>query len=126
MGPLQRDVFLRLSLPIFFTAFLFFVDVFIETKSCHVDTGGQTFNFSSDTGSDGGNISHQSNASRHINGSVCTVEGSFAYGQATYMTGLLFGSIFGGMERRSCWWAALFFTRWSRSSLRFSPTRFSI
>ncbi|KAL7873381.1 hypothetical protein AOLI_G00124520 [Acnodon oligacanthus] len=96
MGPLQRDVYLRLSLPIFFTAFLFFVDVFIETKSCHVDTGGQTFNFSSNKGSDGGNISHQSNASQQVDGSVCAVGGSFAYGQATYMTGLLIGSIFGG------------------------------
>ncbi|XP_072545769.1 solute carrier family 22 member 13 [Salminus brasiliensis] len=99
MGPLQRDVCLRLSLPIFFTAFLFFVDVFIETKSCHTDTSDQLFNFSQ--GIDGDYISQRSlewrsNTSNHINGSVCTVESSFAYGQATYMTGLLVGSIFGG------------------------------
>ncbi|KAI4872234.1 hypothetical protein NFI96_010376 [Prochilodus magdalenae] len=96
MGPLQRDVYLRLGLPIFFTAFLFFVDVFIETKACNVDTEGQTFNASQQGSGEEGNISHQSNFSHHTNGSVCTLDSSFAYGQATYMTGLLIGSILGG------------------------------
>ncbi|XP_066497998.1 si:dkey-190l8.2 [Hoplias malabaricus] len=92
MGPVLRAVYLRLSLPIFFTAFLFFVDVFIETKSCNVDE--QTVSFNQRLNKD--NISRLSNFSHHLNGSVCIMESSFAYGQATYMTGLLIGSMVGG------------------------------
>ncbi|KAG9268476.1 solute carrier family 22 member 13-like [Astyanax mexicanus] len=99
MGSLQRDVYLRLSLPIFFTAFLFFVDVFIETKSCHVDTGDQLLNFTQEDKENyisQRSLEPRSNITHLINESVCIVESSFSYGQATYMTGLLIGSIIGG------------------------------
>ncbi|XP_076834296.1 solute carrier family 22 member 13 [Brachyhypopomus gauderio] len=96
MGALQRDVYSRLSLAIFFTAFLFFVDVFIERKSCNDNTENtEPFNYTGEF-----NISQEhswlNNGTDQLNESLCTWKNTLAHGQATYTTGLLIGSIIGG------------------------------
>eukprot|EP00067_Danio_rerio_P042971 XP_021328874.1 solute carrier family 22 member 8-like isoform X3 [Danio rerio] len=95
-GTLQRHVFAILTLPIFFTAFTFFVDVFtLHITPCSVDIATKTLNRSVDS-----NVSifasWTDNHSDPTSSQTCHKANHFAHGQATYMTGLLVGSLIGG------------------------------
>ncbi|XP_057200198.1 solute carrier family 22 member 13 isoform X1 [Triplophysa rosa] len=96
VGPLQMRVYLILGLPIFFTAFTFFVDVFtLHMNSCDDYIKSKYLNHTVDS-----NISTirswTENRSYLARGPTCHDNHFFAHGQATYMTGLLIGSLFGG------------------------------
>ncbi|XP_052001876.1 solute carrier family 22 member 6 [Xyrauchen texanus] len=100
IGPLQKQVYLIISLPIFFTAFTFFVDVFTQhVKYCGEDVKSKSLNHSvSDTNLSSITFTTRwtDNYSDPDSGPTCPEENQFAHGQATYMTGLLIGSLFGG------------------------------
>ncbi|TRY59660.1 hypothetical protein DNTS_027401 [Danionella cerebrum] len=84
-GPLQRHVYLILTLPIFFTALTFFVDVFtLHITPCSEDT---TWNRTVERNVSTGDLG---------SGQRCAEANQFARGQATFMTGLLIGSLFSG------------------------------
>ncbi|XP_026104369.1 solute carrier family 22 member 8-like isoform X2 [Carassius auratus] len=98
VGPLQRHVYLILSLPTFFTAFTFFVDIFtlhilpcsenIASKSMNQTVDTNIFSFNSSTSWTGNHS--------ELTSLECHEANRFAHGQATYMTGLLVGSVFSG------------------------------
>uniref|UniRef100_A0A671N0J7 Si:dkey-190l8.2 n=1 Tax=Sinocyclocheilus anshuiensis TaxID=1608454 RepID=A0A671N0J7_9TELE len=81
VGPLQRHVYIILTLPIFFTAFTFFVDVFtLHITPCSDNIASNELHTVS--------VLQQS--------LTCHEANRFAHGQATYTTGLLLGSLIGG------------------------------
>ncbi|XP_051579352.1 solute carrier family 22 member 6 isoform X2 [Myxocyprinus asiaticus] len=100
IGPLQKQVYLIISLPIFFTAFTFFVDVFtLNVKYCGEDVKSKSLNHSvSDTNLSSITFTTRwtDNYSDPDSGPTCQEENQFPHGQASYMTGLLIGSLFGG------------------------------
>ncbi|XP_067223226.1 si:dkey-190l8.2 isoform X2 [Chanodichthys erythropterus] len=96
VGPLQIHVYLILTLPIFFTAFTFFVDVFtLYITPCSKNIESKSLNHTVDI-----NISNittrTDNHSDLTSDLTCHEANHFAHGQATYMTGLLIGSLFSG------------------------------
>ncbi|KTG41577.1 hypothetical protein cypCar_00011743 [Cyprinus carpio] len=97
-GPLQRHVYFILTLPIFFTAFTFFVDVFtLYITPCSDNTASKSLNQTVDTNIFNISTSWTGNHSDRTRQSLtCHEANRFAHGQATYMTGLLIGSLFGG------------------------------
>ncbi|XP_030642452.1 solute carrier family 22 member 6 [Chanos chanos] len=97
MGPLQRTVYLRLSLPIFFTAFLFFVDVFtVHRNSCRVDTESSSVNYTPGTLEANFSISIPKNTEDLFNNDTASNTDLVAHGQTVYMTSLLVGALVGG------------------------------
>ncbi|XP_055027606.2 solute carrier family 22 member 6 isoform X1 [Misgurnus anguillicaudatus] len=94
-GPLQIHVYLILGLQIFFIAFTFFVDVF----TLHVKFCDEESNLNHTEEDISTNISTIINRTDNLNylasGPSCH-NYYFPHGQATYMTGLLIGSLFGG------------------------------
>lgn len=126
VGPLQRHVYFILTLPIFFTAFTFFVDVFtlhitscndnIASKSLNQTVDTNIFNISTSWTGNHSDLTRVSNKdcttyslfrAQHMysvsytlsvlqQSLTCHEAKRFAHGQATYMTGLLIGSLFGG------------------------------
>ncbi|XP_062378925.1 solute carrier family 22 member 13-like [Sardina pilchardus] len=100
MGTLQKTVCWKLSLIIFFTAFLFFLDVFATHSSLCIavdEVGLSDFNQKS-----------QENVSRNVwqvdissedtkNSTSCLDTHIMAYGQTMFMIGLLIGSGFSGV-----------------------------
>lgn len=105
MSPLQRAVYLRLSLIFFFTSFLFFLDIFaaaVVEATCR--QGNDTWRGTLAPNAEG----NQSRAAERSEGdadwwtesgngpSVCGWTGWLSYGQTLYMVGLLLGSLVGG------------------------------
>ncbi|XP_050990123.1 solute carrier family 22 member 6 isoform X1 [Labeo rohita] len=97
-GPLHRSVYFILTFPIFFTAFTFFVDVFtLHIAPCSENIATKSSNQTVDTNVFNKTTSWTSNHSGLTRQSLtCHETNRFAHGQATYMTGLLIGSLFGG------------------------------
>ncbi|XP_067311330.1 si:dkey-190l8.2 isoform X2 [Pseudorasbora parva] len=93
--PLQRHVYFILTLPIFFTAFTFFVDVFtLHITPCSENIARKSLNHT--VGINVSNTSRTDNHSDLKSDLTCHKENHFAHGQAIYMTGLLIGSLFAG------------------------------
>ncbi|XP_012692321.1 solute carrier family 22 member 8 [Clupea harengus] len=99
LGTLQRSVCWKLSLVIFFTAFLFFLDVFSTHSSLCIavdDIGIRGFKQKSQE-----NVSHKiwsvDNSSEDAKNSTCMDTGIMAYAQTMFMMGLLIGSAFSGV-----------------------------
>ncbi|KAL2098728.1 hypothetical protein ACEWY4_005208 [Coilia grayii] len=99
MGTIQRNVCWKLSLIIFFTAFLFFLDVFSTYHSLCITEN--------DIGLDVSNQKPQVNVSHNFwsvdpssedkKNSTCMDIDVMAYGQTMFMIGLLIGSAFSGV-----------------------------
>ncbi|XP_052010154.1 solute carrier family 22 member 13-like [Xyrauchen texanus] len=101
VSPLQKKVYLILSLPIFFTASTFFVDVFtLHVKSCGEDVEIKSLNHTSVSDTNISSITFTTrwtdSHSDPDSGPTCQEENQFPHGQAAYMTGLLIGTLFGG------------------------------
>ncbi|XP_028846149.1 solute carrier family 22 member 8 [Denticeps clupeoides] len=99
MGTLQKSVCWRLSVPVFFTAFLFFLDVFtVHGYSCAKATENSHRSLSQKL------LVENASAAPVLRGSAAAcssgdvVLGSgLVYGQTLYMTGLLIGSVVSGV-----------------------------
>uniref|UniRef100_A0AAY4DPA2 Major facilitator superfamily (MFS) profile domain-containing protein n=1 Tax=Denticeps clupeoides TaxID=299321 RepID=A0AAY4DPA2_9TELE len=96
MGTLQKSVCWRLSVPVFFTAFLFFLDVFtVHGYSCAKATENSHRSLSQKL------LVENASAAPVLRGSASSgdvVLGSgLVYGQTLYMTGLLIGSVVSGV-----------------------------
>ncbi|KAK7153127.1 hypothetical protein R3I93_011127 [Phoxinus phoxinus] len=97
VGPLQKHVYLILTLPIFFTAFTFFVDVFTLHITPCSENIATSLNHRVDINISNITASRTENHSDLTSDVTCHEEANnFSHGKATYMTGLLIGSLFGG------------------------------
>ncbi|XP_005749464.1 solute carrier family 22 member 8 isoform X1 [Pundamilia nyererei] len=110
MSPLQLSVYWRLALIFFFTAFLFFLDIFttaVVAETCR--HGNDTGTFASWLEKLAPNKEENQSAlskvlkddadwrtESGIRDSVCGWTDWLSYGQMLFMTGLLLGSLFGG------------------------------
>ncbi|XP_039907661.1 solute carrier family 22 member 6 isoform X1 [Simochromis diagramma] len=110
MSPLQLSVYWRLALIFFFTAFLFFLDIFtnaVVSETCR--HGNDTGTFASWLEKLAPNKEENQSAlskvlkddadwrtESGIRDSVCGWTDWLSYGQMLFMTGLLLGSLFGG------------------------------
>ncbi|KAG5855909.1 hypothetical protein ANANG_G00001980 [Anguilla anguilla] len=98
MGPLQRSVYWKLCVLFFFTAFMFFADVFtvnifpcLEPERVHNFIQNSTESIFSNE-----NDYTWNNVTESVDSSECVEMELFAYGQTMYMIGLLFCAPVGG------------------------------
>ncbi|XP_077095963.1 solute carrier family 22 member 6 isoform X3 [Siphateles boraxobius] len=96
VGPLQKQVYLILTLPIFFTAFTFFVDVFTSHITPCSENIAKSLNHRVDINISNITASRTENHSDLASDGTCHEANHFSHGKATYMTGLLIGSVVGG------------------------------
>ncbi|XP_063040681.1 si:dkey-190l8.2 [Engraulis encrasicolus] len=99
MGTLQRSVSWKLSLIIFFTAFLFFLDVFSTHPGLCITEKDLGLGYSNPKDHENMSLSFwTTHPSSEVNkNSTCRGIDVMAYGQTMFMIGLLIGSAFAGV-----------------------------